>query len=780
MGNPEAVASAYSLYDYAVSRELGGEEAVRDLQERCRRRGIRLGCDVVPNHTGIYSRWTREHPDWYIQVDHPPYPAYSFTGENLSFSDDIELYIEDGYWNHSDAAVVFKHVERHSGRVRYIYHGNDGTHLPWNDTAQLNFLLPAVREAMIQTILRVARRYQIIRFDAAMTLAKKHYQRLWFPQPGGGSGVPSRAEHAMNREDFDRAFPVEFWREVVDRVAAEVPDTLLLAEAFWLMEGYFVRTLGMHRVYNSAFMNMLKMEENAKYRSVVKNILDFNPEILKRFVNFMNNPDEATAVAQFGKSDKYFGVAVLLVTMPGLPMIGHGQVEGYEEKYGMEYRRAYQEERPDEGFVRHHEAQIFPLMRRRYLFSSSEHFVLYDFFAGDQVNENVFAYSNRFNGERALIAYHNLFGETSGWLRTSVPKRVKSGGEEVLARPTLGEALAIRGEDRQYIRFRDFRTGLEYLRAGRDLHERGIFLEFGAYQYYAFLDFREIFDEDGSWGWLCHTLEGRPVPSLDFEWKKIRYAPLIEVFRQAVLPGLLKALASALALPAGKWRQDPSCQTFSRQAEAFYLALRQSAGLAAGEAATAEKLCSALEQLRLLVARKGRESREKEALAALRQAFPGAVQGARRGQFLRVFLPWLLLSRPGGWPAVLTGAGRRLDGGIPADGHPAGGPAVGRGALRPERGGGGRRSAAGTAAGALCGRWRQERWATAWPPCWRMPGRRPSSAATGSAVPDGSTASAWRPFSTGSSSSPAAETAQLPAAGLPASWRLCTVSGRNS
>ena len=42
------------------------------------------------------------------------------------------------------------------------------------------------------------------------------------------------------------------------------PDTLLLAEAFWLMEGYFVRTLGMHRVYNSAFMNMLRDEDNAQ------------------------------------------------------------------------------------------------------------------------------------------------------------------------------------------------------------------------------------------------------------------------------------------------------------------------------------------------------------------------------------------------------------------------------------------------------------------------------------------------------------------------------------
>ena len=176
----------------------------------------------------------------------------------------MAIRIEDGYWNHSDAAVVFQRVDESTGDVRYIYHGNDGTSMPWNDTAQLNFLLPEVREAVIQVILHVARTFPIIRFDAAMTLAKKHYQRLWFPAPGDAGAIPSRAEHGMSKPEFDAVFPVEFWREVVDRVAAEVPDTLLLAEAFWLMEGYFVRTLGMHRVYNSAFMNMLKMEDNAE------------------------------------------------------------------------------------------------------------------------------------------------------------------------------------------------------------------------------------------------------------------------------------------------------------------------------------------------------------------------------------------------------------------------------------------------------------------------------------------------------------------------------------
>ncbi len=69
--------------------------------------------------------------------------------------------------------------------------------------------------------------------------------------------------------------------------------------------------------------------------------IEFDPEILKRLVNFMNNPDEKTAVEQFGKGDKYFGICVLMSTLPGLPMFGHGQMEGYAEKYGMEYRRAY-------------------------------------------------------------------------------------------------------------------------------------------------------------------------------------------------------------------------------------------------------------------------------------------------------------------------------------------------------------------------------------------------------------------------------------------------------
>ncbi len=82
------------------------------------------------------------------------------------------------------------------------------------------------------------------------------------------------------------------------------------------MEGYFVRTLGMHRVYNSAFMHMMRDEDNAKYRQVMKNTLEFDPQIMKRYVNFMNNPDEKTrhrAVWRWGYSIS--GVATMMSTL---------------------------------------------------------------------------------------------------------------------------------------------------------------------------------------------------------------------------------------------------------------------------------------------------------------------------------------------------------------------------------------------------------------------------------------------------------------------------------
>ena len=544
MGDQEALASAYAIYDYVIAEDLGGPAALESLKARAWRYGIRLASDMVPNHMGIDSRWVIERPDYFLSISYPPFPSYTFDGPDLSDDPRVGIFLEDHYYSRSDAAVVFKRVDRWTGDVRYIYHGNDGTSFPWNDTAQINYLNPEAREAVIQTIIQVARQFPIIRFDAAMTLVKRHIHRLWFPAPGEGGAIPSRAGLGVSAEEFNRLMPNEFWREVVDRVAVEVPDTLLLAEAFWLLEGYFVRTLGMHRVYNSAFMHMLRDEKNADYRQLIKNTLAFDPEILRRYVNFQNNPDEKTAIEQFGTGDKYFGVCIMMCTMPGLPMFGHGQIEGYTEKYGMEFRYPRLWEWPDQALVARHEREVFPLLRRRYLFAGVERFRLFDFVTAEGwVNEDVFAYTNAQGDERALVLYHNKFATASGRIHWSVPYLVKQGGEK---RETLAQALGLRDDPSCYTIFHDAISGLEFIRSNRELHSAGLEVTLNAYEYHVFDHIREVVDDaEHPYAALSNELGGRWVASIADELAILRLKPVTLAYQKLIEPARLRRLLDA-------------------------------------------------------------------------------------------------------------------------------------------------------------------------------------------------------------------------------------------
>ena len=570
-GQEDSVASAYSLKDYQIAEDLGGPVAYEYLRDRAAVAGIRLASDMVPNHMGIDSSWVIDHPDWFISRPESPFPSYSFEGPDLSSDPRVEIKIEDHYFDQTDAAVVFRLRQQNNGETRFVYHGNDGTTFAWNDTAQLDYSKAYVREHVIQAILHVARLFPIIRFDAAMTLAKRHVQRLWFPLPGVGGSIPSRAESALTQEEFDGLMPHEFWREVVDRVAVEVPGTLLLAEAFWMLEGYFVRTLGMHRVYNSAFMNMLRDEENAKYRSYLKKTIEFDPDILKRYVNFMSNPDERTTIDQFGSGDKCFGVATLMSTLPGLPMFGHGQIEGFTERYGMEYKRARMDEQPNEGLAARHQHEIAPLLKRRHVFAESANFVMYDFWTEHgTVDENVFAYSNRSGNDRALILYNNTYGSTRGTIHTSVASMDKYTGQ--LRQRQLTEAMNLPSDDAEMIGYHDATRGLWFLRRSRTFDHQGLTLDLRGYQYVVLQDFRELRSTaEQPWDQLCDSLQGAGVHNLEESLSKLRLRPLHQALNQALtrehIQALLVVTQEHAAAPPTSSRQAKKAASGSSKAD---------------------------------------------------------------------------------------------------------------------------------------------------------------------------------------------------------------------
>jgi hypothetical protein len=197
-------------------------------------------------------------------------------------------------------------------------------------------------------------------------------------------------------------------------------------------------------------------------------------------------------------------------------MFGHGQVEGYSEKYGMEFRRAKWDEKPDDGLIRGHEWRIFPLLHRRYLFADVEQFLLYDFYSpNDGVDEEVFAYSNRFNDERGVVIYHNKFADTRGWIKTSASYIDKASGKTL--RRNIAEGLGLPRVG--YVIFKDYVTQLEYIRSCKEVWDNGMYIELGAYECHAFMDWR--FVGDSEWKTICDQLNGAGVQSMQDEWKKL-------------------------------------------------------------------------------------------------------------------------------------------------------------------------------------------------------------------------------------------------------------------
>ena len=283
-------------------------------------------------------------------------------------------------------------------------------------------------------------------------------------------------------------------------------------------------------------MNMLKEEKNSLYRLTVKNTQEFDKQILKRFVNFMSNPDEETAIAQFGGGDKYFGVCTMMATMPGLPMFGHGQIEGFTEKYGMEYRRSYKDEKPDPGLVARHEREIFPLLRNRKLFAEVERFCIFDFRPDDgRVDENVFAYSNGTGSASALVFYNNHWERTRGCIALSAPFMEKEEASPAsLKRRSLAQALEFDPGKGNYLTARELRSGLWHLFDCHELDAKGWKVELEGFQTLVFTDFAKVFDLDGTWSRLCESLEGRPIADLD------------EALEEAARPELYRSLKNAI------------------------------------------------------------------------------------------------------------------------------------------------------------------------------------------------------------------------------------------
>jgi hypothetical protein len=229
-------------------------------------------------------------------------------------------------------------------------------------------------------------------------------------------------------------------------------------------------------------MHMLRDEDNAGYRKVMRDTLEFDPGVLGRFVNFLTNPDERPAAEQFGTGDKAFAAATLLATLPGLPMLGHGQVEGFRERYGMEFRRARWDEPVDLPHADHFAWAVVPLLRRRSAFSGTDRFHLYDAVDdGGHVVEDVYAFTNGAGDDRSLVLVHHHYGETSVRIDHSVAAAAPGGGRP-LTSVRLADALELPADESAVVDLVDPRSGWQLTRTAGELRREGLRVSLGPYE----------------------------------------------------------------------------------------------------------------------------------------------------------------------------------------------------------------------------------------------------------------------------------------------------------
>jgi hypothetical protein len=175
--------------------------------------------------------------------------------------------------------------------------------------------------------------------------------------------------------------------------------------------------------------------------------------------------------------------------------------------------------------------EIFPVTRKRYLFSEVYHFNIFDYIDSyGNINENVFAYTNRFGNERTLVFYNNKYEQAQGRIHFSAPKLTQTGNGKETLTVSLAQALDIRGGEKIFYAFREHISGLEYLKKGDEINENGFHWNLNGFEYRLFWEFREIYDENGDYEKLYWKTGGEGVPSIERAFEEMQLQPLHDCY----------------------------------------------------------------------------------------------------------------------------------------------------------------------------------------------------------------------------------------------------------
>jgi hypothetical protein len=269
----DVIASPYSVAAYVPDPRIGSWQDFDAIRDKLHARGMALFLDFVGNHTALDHPWTREHPEFYVQAN------------QAQFSKNPD---------------AFRAIDSPTG-THFLALARDPYFPPWRDCAQLNHFNPAMRAAQIDVLRTIAGHCDGVRCDMAMLHLSDIFVRIWTPYLAGTKPMVR-----------------EFWADV----HAQVPNLVLLAEAYWGTEQRLL-DLGFSFAYDKSFYDSIRDIDAPQ----VHGALSAGLERQSHFARFLENHDEHRAVEVFGK-DRLASVGTLMGTLPGMRFYHQGELEG--------------------------------------------------------------------------------------------------------------------------------------------------------------------------------------------------------------------------------------------------------------------------------------------------------------------------------------------------------------------------------------------------------------------------------------------------------------------
>jgi len=269
--------SCFAVCGYHVNNDFGGDAALGHLRQRLAKRGLRLMLDFVPNHTALDHPWVNDHPDFYV-------PG---TEQQLASQPENYTRIRD----------------------RILAYGRDPYFAGWPDSLQLNYANPAVQEAMLAELERIATQCDAVRCDMAMLELPEVFEKTW--------GLKSQP----------------FWPKAIAAARRQNPSFLFMAEVYWDLE-WTLQQQGFDYAYDKRLYDRLTEHDARPVREHLMATLDYQNKLAR----FLENHDEPRAAATF-PATIHRAAAIITFLTPGLRFFHQGQLEGKKVRISMHLNR---------------------------------------------------------------------------------------------------------------------------------------------------------------------------------------------------------------------------------------------------------------------------------------------------------------------------------------------------------------------------------------------------------------------------------------------------------